>query len=137
MALNYRGYIYASIAGNYTFTMAQPDDRVLLWLGPFAITGWTAANAKINLWFASTTGFSTTYSVPTAGTYIPIRVVGANNGAQTGDEGPQTWSMTVTNPYGGYYEVGTSALPAPPNLVRYSCDSVAAPMYSYSIGSEL
>lgn len=138
LAINYRGYIYAAIAGTYTFKMAGPDDRVFLWLGNNAITGWTSANALINLWYASGAG-SATYTVTTAGTYLPIRVVAANNAQQSGTNsgGGTTWSLTMTNPYGIDYDIGSSTSPNSANLLRFSCDTVAAPMYSYSIGSEL
>lgn len=134
LAINHRGYLHAAIAGTYIFTTIRPDDRVILGLGSYARTAWTTANAAINLWYNSAT---TSYSfVVTAGTYIPIRVVAANNGPQTGGAGGMIWSVTVTNLYGVDYNVGSSAEPGSANLVRFSCDNTIAPMYPNSIGEK-
>ena len=139
MSVLYRGYVYAAIAGTYTFTMASPDDAVFLWVGDLARTGWNSTNARINLRYQATAGLTTTYTALTAGTYIPIRVVAVNGGAQSGgtSNNPFSWSMTATNPYGIDYDVGTSANPGSANLVRFSCDTTTAPMFPYSVGSEL
>jgi hypothetical protein len=137
LAINYRGYLYAAIAGTYTFTVSQVDDRAFLWLGETARTGWTAANAVLYNQ-GSAAGQSITYTVSAAGSYIPMRVVAVNMGTQAGNgANPMTWLLTVRNPYGVDYDVGSNAQPGSANLVRFSCNNVDAPSFSNSVGSEL
>jgi hypothetical protein len=125
----YRGYIFASLAGTYTFTMATPDDTVFLWLGDLAKTGWNKNNANIHTIY---NGPITTvsFTVPIEGTYIPVRIVNANNGPES-----MNWAMTMKDPYGLAYSIGTSTA-ASNNLLRFSCDGTSGPAWPNAIGQE-
>lgn len=120
----YRGYIYISLAGTYTFTMPGADDLAWFWLGDLAKAGWTKANAN-------KAPFSTvTFTAPIEGTYIPIRIVAANNGYNA-----MSWSLTMTSPYNQNYPIGTLSTTSN-NLLRFSCDGTTAPAFSNAIGQE-
>lgn len=119
-ALNHRGYIFAQLTGDYTFTFPQPDDIVMLWVGEKAYTGWTRDNADaINIVNeGQTVTFTATFE---AGVYYPIRIVFGQA------QGPASFSASVSAPDGTVI-LSSSSGPSP-FLVQYSCDGVLAPQF--------
>jgi hypothetical protein len=120
-ALNHRGYIFAQLDGDYTFTFPEPDDIVLLWVGERAYSGWTRANADaINI---VNGGQTVTHKVTfEAGKYYPIRIIFGQA------QGPATFTASVTAPDGTV--ILSSSSGASPFLVQYSCDGVLAPPFA-------
>ncbi|KUI66791.1 hypothetical protein VM1G_02265 [Cytospora mali] len=128
IALNYRGYLYAGQSGTFTFDITAADDIVLVWVGSTAYSGWTRANALLDVTYpelgAGTGGGGTitgTY-VATAGEYIPLRIVFSQG------DGPFGFGIDITAPD------GTVVLSADTTtsdfLVTESCDGVSAPAYA-------
>ncbi|KAF3031251.1 hypothetical protein E8E12_001348 [Didymella heteroderae] len=78
VALNLRGYFVANVTGSWTFTLANPDDAGLLWLGSKAVNTWSSANADITA-YLNTPPASYTITL-VAGSITPIRMVMANGG---------------------------------------------------------
>lgn len=67
-------YFHPAKTGTYTFTTPQVDDALYLWLGPNAVSGYTAANAN-NIW-QSEGPYTADYTyTATAGDYIPMRLL--------------------------------------------------------------
>lgn len=62
-AVNHKGYLYAHQDGEYSFTAPIFDNLVLLWLGPNAYSGYTRANANLEVsWDHPTTAVRGTRS---------------------------------------------------------------------------
>lgn len=111
--ISHKGYFYAKIPGEYTFTTTSANDIVLLWLGPSAKSNWTRSTASSTLVYPDTQEktFKATFEM---GEYVPIRVMWANQG------GSGYFGLTVTGPYGS---VMVSDKPGrkSPYLVKYEC----------------
>ncbi|KAH0011437.1 hypothetical protein KCU78_g10022, partial [Aureobasidium melanogenum] len=120
--LNHRGYIFAQIDGDYTFTTSQVDDITFLYLGDDAIRGYGLNNydAKAVCCSAPANSASATYSL-TTGQYLPFRLVFGQQG------GPVVFSFSITAPD------GTVILDANTQnsdfIVQYSCDGTTAPAF--------
>ena len=114
-AVNHKGYIYARVTGQYTFTIDKPDDLLLLWVGK---QDYTRDNADIsNSYFDDRT--MTVTRLLQAGQYYPIRMVFAQGDGEVGLSG------TITDPEGQVLlskDTGAS-----PWVVQYSCDRTTAP----------
>lgn len=123
IALNHRGYIYAVEGGTYTFTSLLADEIVLIWLGPYAYSGWTRENAVLqDAWFSPTSGQQVTYMAELEqGQYYALRIVYAN--AQTN----AAERISITAPDGTVI-LGVDSVPNQ-YVVQYSCDGVTAPPY--------
>lgn len=125
--LNYRGYLYAGQTGTFTFTISSADDLALVWAGANAYSGWTRANALLDVTYTKLGNLpggtiSGTYAA-IAGEYIPMRIVFAQGG------GPFGFVATVTAPDGTVILDGGSSTNR--FLVQYSCDgAMAAPPYA-------
>jgi hypothetical protein len=120
--LNHRGYIFAQVDGDYTFTTSQVDDITYLYLGDDAIRGYGLANydARAVCCSAPANSASATYTLKT-GDYLPFRLVFGQQG------GPVIFSFSVTAPD------GTVILDADTQnsdfIVQYSCDGTTAPAF--------
>ncbi|KAI5211067.1 hypothetical protein AUEXF2481DRAFT_88074 [Aureobasidium subglaciale EXF-2481] len=120
--LNHRGYIFAQVAGVYTFTTSQADDITYLYLGDAAYKGYTRSNynAKAVCCDAPANSASGTYTLE-SGQYLPFRLVFGQQG------GPVVFSFSVTAPD------GTVILDANTHdskfIVQYSCDGTTAPAF--------
>ncbi|CAD0096406.1 unnamed protein product [Aureobasidium mustum] len=120
--LNHRGYIFAQIDGDYTFTTSQVDDITFLYLGDNAIRGYGKSNynAKAVCCSAPGNSASATYTL-TTGQYLPFRLVFGQQG------GPVVFSFSITAPD------GTVILDANTQnsdfIVQYSCDGTTAPAF--------
>ena len=112
IAVDHRGYLFAPLDGDYTITIGNDDNIVLVWVGPLAYSGWTRANAVLEDDYPKPPA-STTVTL-TAGEWFPIRVMWANGG------GPGTLTLRITAPDGT--EIAGSDEDASPFLVQYSCD---------------
>lgn len=134
MALLYRGYIFASLAGTYTFSIPTIDDAAWLWVGESAKQGWTTANAGIKTMVNSLAG-PTTFTVPIEGTYIPYRIVMVNGGSGSDVGGASALKLTVANPYNVLIDIGAGSL----NAVQYACpnDAAAGPQFAGNMGQEV
>ncbi|KAL8684716.1 MAG: hypothetical protein Q9218_008170 [Villophora microphyllina] len=121
-ALNHQGYIFAKQTGIYTLTASKVDDTVFVWLGPNAQSGWQRANENL---LATVTngqyGSGVTTRFLNEGDYLPFRIVFAQ--AQTG----AAFAFSVTAPDRNVFLSSTT--PNSPYVMRYSCDSPAAPAY--------
>ena len=96
-SFQYAGYFKAPVTGTYTFTMFA-DDSGRFWIGPNALTGYTAGNANISIpMYAS----GTTTTSLTANEFYPIRLQ-INN-----DLGPGYLSFSWSNDQG---QANTSVL---------------------------
>ncbi|KAJ5548525.1 hypothetical protein N7513_005759 [Penicillium frequentans] len=119
VALNHRGYIYAAVSGDYTFTSPSVDDIIFFWGGPKAFSGWTESNADATDYYC---GPEATFTVPLlSGQYYPFRIVYAN--AQTNS----LENITITSPDGTV--ILGSATAGSPYIVQYSCDGILAPPF--------
>lgn len=119
VALNHRGYIYAAVSGDYTFTPPSVDDIIFFWGGPKAFSGWTESNADATDYYC---GPEATFTVPLlSGQYYPFRIVYAN--AQTNS----LENITITGPDGTV--ILGSATTGSPYIVQYSCDRTLAPPF--------
>jgi hypothetical protein len=120
--LNHRGYIFAQVDGEYTFTTSQVDDITYLYLGDDAIRGYGLNNfdAKAVCCSAPANSASATYTLKT-GDYLPFRLVFGQQG------GPVIFSFSITAPD------GTVILDADTQnsdfIVQYSCDGTTAPAF--------
>jgi hypothetical protein len=120
--LNHRGYIFAQVDGDYTFTTSQVDDITYLYLGDAAYRGYglNNYNAEAYCCSAPANSASATYTLKT-GQYLPFRVVFGQQG------GPVVFSFSVTAPD------GTTILDANTQnsdfIVQYSCDGTTAPAF--------
>ncbi|KAI0149121.1 GLEYA domain-containing protein [Pestalotiopsis sp. NC0098] len=133
IALNYRGYLYAGQTGAFTFQITSADDIVLVWAGATAHSGWTRANALLDVTYpelgAGSGGGGSiigTYTA-TAGEYIPIRILFSQG------DGPFGFNVQVTAPDGTVVLSASSS--TSDYLVQYSCDGTTAPAYA-PYGSE-
>jgi hypothetical protein len=120
--LNHRGYIFAQVDGDYTFTTSQVDDITYLYLGDAAYRGYSLNNYNAEAYCCSApaNSASATYTLKT-GQYLPFRVVFGQQG------GPVVFSFSVTAPD------GTTILDANTQnsdfIVQYSCDGTTAPAF--------
>ncbi|KAK5996043.1 hypothetical protein PT974_04469 [Cladobotryum mycophilum] len=122
--LNHRGYIYAQQTGTYTFSISGVDDAVYIWVGPFAYSGWLAANANTRVTYDLTHGHpgTGTFTINLSeGQYYPVRVIFAQGG------GPAVFQLSVAAPDGTTFLSASTA--GSPYLVQYSCDGTTAPVY--------
>lgn len=95
------GYLYARTTGTYTFTAANADDIVYLWVGSNAISGYTNSNANFRIYY---TQAPVSYSITLqAGTYTPFRVFWGNV------DGGGNLQFTITNPAGVTLLDGTTS----------------------------
>ena len=120
--LNHRGYIFAEMNGEYTFTTSDVDDITYLYLGDAALKGYDRTNyaAKLVCCDPSLTSASATYALKT-GDYLPFRVVFGQQG------GPVAFTFSVTAPDGSVVlDAGTQGSEF---VVQYSCDGDAAPKF--------
>ncbi|THX71550.1 hypothetical protein D6D05_08214 [Aureobasidium pullulans] len=100
--LNHRGYIFAQVDGDYTFTTSQVDDITFLYLGDDAIRGYGLNNFD-------------------AKAYLPFRLVFGQQG------GPVVFSFSITAPDGTVIlDAGTQDSKF---IVQYSCDGTTAPAF--------
>ncbi|CAD0093002.1 unnamed protein product [Aureobasidium mustum] len=124
--LNHVGYIFAQSSGTYTFTLTQPDDIALLWLGSKAYSGWTRANADATAVIVGRPSASATVDL-VQGQYLPFRVVFGQA------QGAVSFYLTLTAPDGTV--ILNSDTPDSPFLVQFSCDGTSAPAFP-AFGSE-
>lgn len=124
LVLNYRGYLYASQSGSFTFTVGDVDDFVEIWVGSIAYSGWTRANADAEYTLNDSGSFSFD---ATAGEYVPIRVMFAQG------YGVISFSLEITAP-DGTVVLGADSTTSD-YLVQQSCDGTSAPAYP-AFGSE-
>jgi len=113
----HRGYLFAPLDGEYTFSINEEDNIVLLWTRSIALSGWTRDNADLEKTLPSSSGDSTIVSTVlslNAGELVPIRVMYANGG------GSGTFNFSITTPDGT--EIAGSGEQHSPFLVQYSCD---------------
>jgi len=109
-SIQYTGYFLAKTTGTYTF-YSSSDDASFVWVGPFAIKGFTTDNATVkNPGLHGPVETSGTVDL-VAGGYYPIRVQYGNNGsagvldvsysnstvAKTRLSGDVLWYNSVTN----------------------------------------
>lgn len=119
IALNHRGYIYAEISGDYTFTSSEADDLLFFWSGPKAFSGWTESNADATDYYC---GPGATFTVSLlAGQYYPFRIVYVNAESNAYE------NITITAPDGTVILGATSK--GSPYIVQYSCDGTSAPPF--------
>jgi hypothetical protein len=130
IALNYRGYLYAGQTGTFTFSITSADDIVLVWAGQAAYSGWTRANALLDVTYpelgSGTGGIVGTYAA-TAGQYIPLRILFSQG------DGPFAFGVQITAPDGTVVLSASSS--SSDYLVQNSCDGTTAPAYA-AFGSE-
>jgi hypothetical protein len=124
--LNHVGYIFAQSSGTYTFTLSQPDDIALLWLGSNAYSGWTRDNADATAVIFGSPSASATVNL-VQGDYLPFRIVFGQA------QGAISFYLSLTAPDGTV--ILDSNTPDSRFLVRYSCDSTSAPAFP-AFGSE-
>ncbi|KAH0380250.1 glycoside hydrolase, partial [Aureobasidium melanogenum] len=116
--LNHRGYIFAQVAGTYTFSLSNPDDIVFLWLGAKAQSGWNRSNAAAYAPLGSSA--TTTYTLE-AGDYLPFRIFFGQQG------GPVRFAFSIQAPDGTtILDNNTSESDF---IVQYSCDETTAPPF--------
>lgn len=132
MAVMYRGYIFASLAGTYTFSSISVDDGAFYWVGANAKSGWTTANAAMKPVY-NAAGLTTTFTAPIEGTYIPYRIILINNQAGINGGGGSGYAMTVKDPYGVQIDIGAGSL----NVAQYSCDGSSGPRFVGDMGKEV
>jgi hypothetical protein len=119
-ALNHVGYIFAPLTGTYTFVLPCPDDIDFVWIGQYAYSGYTRANANIMNDYG--TYRTETYTIDlVAGNYYPLRIMFAQA------QGPAIFQLSLTDPSGATMLSSDSS--QSPFLVQYSCDGVAAPAF--------
>lgn len=119
MALNHRGYIFAKETGVYTFS-SLADDITLIWIGSSAYSGFTRANAFLDVAYSA--GTKTMKMTLQQGQYYPFRVV-YGNGQQVAK-----FTINAVAPDGTTF-FGSDSGPSP-YIVQYSCDGVTAPKYA-------
>ncbi|KAG9565831.1 hypothetical protein KCU71_g3916, partial [Aureobasidium melanogenum] len=124
--LNHVGYIFAQSSGTYTFTLTQPDDIALLWLGSNAYSGWTRANADATAVIFGNPSASATIDL-VQGQYLPFRIVFGQA------QGAISFYLSVAAPDGTV--ILNSNTPNSQFLVRFSCDGTLAPEFP-PFGSE-
>ncbi|KAG9718134.1 hypothetical protein KCU73_g15175, partial [Aureobasidium melanogenum] len=124
--LNHVGYIFAQTSGTYTFTLTQPDDIALLWLGSNAYSGWTRDNADATAVIFGNPSASATVDL-VQGQYLPFRVVFGQA------QGAVSFYLTLTAPDGTV--ILNSDTSNSPFLVQFSCDGTSAPAFP-AFGSE-
>lgn len=79
--MNHRGYLYAHQDGEYSFTAPIADNLSLLWLGPNAYSGYTRANANLEVAYTPVGSAPLEYKVTLVkGKYYPIRFSWDNSG---------------------------------------------------------
>jgi hypothetical protein len=85
-------YLYAGRGtGWYTFDISSADDLEMVWVGPWALSGWNRANSQMLYHFFGPTNPATLSYYLTSGTYTPVRVMWANGGGP-GLEQLQIWA---------------------------------------------
>ncbi|KAI4851190.1 hypothetical protein E4T45_05188 [Aureobasidium sp. EXF-8846] len=122
--LNHRGYVFAQIAGTYTFSLSNPDDVVFLYLGEKAKSGWNRNNADAAASWSPETNYghyaSAQYTLK-AGEYLPFRIFFGQQG------GPVKFAFSITNPDGETILDSNTA--ESDFIVQYSCDETTAPRF--------
>ncbi|KAH7123350.1 hypothetical protein B0J13DRAFT_566460 [Dactylonectria estremocensis] len=74
-AIQFRGYIFADVAGDYSFTGGPDiDDVTLVWAGPGAVDNYARSEAIIDVRYPDVATYSATFTAE-AGEYIPIRIM--------------------------------------------------------------
>ncbi|THV63518.1 hypothetical protein D6D28_10614 [Aureobasidium pullulans] len=120
--LNHRGYIFAQVDGDYTFTTSQVDGITFLYLGDDAIRGYglNDFDAKAVCCDAPANSASATYTLRT-GQCLPFRLVFGQQG------GLVVFSFSITAPDGTVIlDAGTQDSKF---IVQYSCDGTTAPAF--------
>ncbi|CAD0091950.1 unnamed protein product [Aureobasidium vineae] len=120
--LNHRGYIFAQVDGDYTFTTSNADDIVFLYLGAAAYKGYSLNNYNAEAVCCSYPGntASATHTLKT-GDYLPFRIVFGQQG------GPVVFSFTITAPDGTV--ILDSSTQNSDFIVQFSCDGTSAPAF--------
>lgn len=114
VVVNHRGYLYAHLAGEYTFSSPFVDDSSIFWIGPNAYSGWTRPNANIDQAYLSSGAIPQQFKMMLEkGKYYPIRNVWANGG------GPGSFKFTITAPDGSV--VVDDKTTSCPYLVQFGC----------------
>jgi len=82
--IDHRLYLHPLFPGVYTFSVSVADDLLALWLGPNAVSGFSIDNVAFKWEWASQPwpNFQYTVSPSAVGTFIPMRVLWANNGGR-------------------------------------------------------
>ncbi|KAJ5806949.1 hypothetical protein N7474_010541 [Penicillium riverlandense] len=119
IALNHRGYIYAEVSGDYTYTSSNADDIIFFWSGPKAFSGWTESNADATNEYCQPDSTFTMSLL--SGQYYPFRIVYANSQLDAVE------NITITAPDGTVILGATST--GSPYIVQYSCDGTSAPPF--------
>lgn len=118
-ALHHKGYLYASVEGEYKFTVRKVDDALFLWLGDPAIKGWTRSNANLVLGLHGTGSEVVRLA---RGEYMAFRVVFVQ--AQAGAR----FALEIEGPDGQI--IADSQTASSPWILQYSCDGTSAPEFS-------
>jgi hypothetical protein len=103
-SVQWTGYFYANLAGNYTFKTTS-DDASWVWMGNAAISGFDSSNAIINNGglHGNNDAYSATYTLSGA-TYYPIRIMFGQA------DGGDVFNMSVDYNGYGYGYIGGSQL---------------------------
>lgn len=111
-AVNHKGYLYAPVSGNYTFSIPKADGIAILWVGSSAKFNWTRGSASLTQIHPEipTNVYIATFA---AGEYVEVRVVWGNGG----DNG--NFGLEVTGP-GGLAYVQSNKVSS--FLLQFSCD---------------
>ncbi|EPS37485.1 hypothetical protein H072_8762 [Dactylellina haptotyla CBS 200.50] len=122
---NYRGYFYAPYDDTYKFAVGAPDNRVDVWMGELAYSGWLTNNTNI-------TGLYT-FTLPppvsvylTAGTYFPVRLLLADDGGTSPTANTASYQLNITDSVGFQYTPpgGVPGIDMP-FMISKSCDGLS------------
>jgi hypothetical protein len=113
---DHRGYFFAPISGNYTFTLRFVDDIALLWLGDIAYRNFGRPNATLEAQVRNTNGTSSFSMQLGAGSYTPVRLMMSNVG------GPTHGSFDIVAPGGVRVLDSKITRAGNPYLVQFGCN---------------
>lgn len=77
MGIMHEAYIYAKVAGEYTFSVSYVDDIGFFWVGDNAYEGWTRENANGVVSSADGSALNLKINLA-AGDYYPVRILWVN-----------------------------------------------------------
>jgi len=94
--VDHRFYLHPFFAGTYTFSVTAADNLLALWVGPNAVSGFSINNVAFKWESANQPwpSFRYTAGPGDVGSFIPVRVLWANNG------GRGALGVSVTDPNG-------------------------------------
>lgn len=115
----HRGFVYAGVSGDYTFTLPSGvDDDLFVWVGDDTVVRSTYSLDNAALVYRLDTAAlvdsaSSFVYTANAGEYIPLRIQFSQ------DTGPWLFGVTITSPDGSTILDGNNQSSA---LVRFACD---------------